>query len=318
MDSLSIKLYGQVDIYSKIESFCEASFRSPQYSIETDSLSEFNEVYRVFYNNKKYIVKHTAFYNPISLIRANKQFAESIYRVTKQTHNHTKRLALPEYLRYEVNDFGVFYLMHETQLKRLPPEEADLVMLGEALSEFHISFTNNDSGMIILPWNHFSPEFRAIFVENKRWDVVSSFLKNYYPGNEYFSNNLIVNHNDIHAGNIFLSNSRYMFLDLNEISLADPLNDLGIIVANYIINPTIEGDELDNKLSLLLSGYYRSQKMTVSTKQRQMIYIFALRKLFLIEGYFLYSGYKRNNYNTTFIQWLRDSQSNITKYIEKL
>lgn len=309
--------YQLVDIKKSIHSFCRDYFENNNFTVHNEYLSDFNYVFKVSSGNLRYIVKFYSFYNPISLIRINRQYTETVIELSEKVNKTAKYVKIPRYISILQTNIGTFFLMKEEKFAQASASNINLHKLGKALKEFHSGLNSTkNTGMIILPWNHFSPEFRNAFEEHNRWDVVQDFLYTYFPGKKYFyTPNMVINHNDIHAGNIYYSNSKYLFLDLNEMCLATPLNDIGIIVANYVIDPEISLSKLDNKLKILLKGYCNKEEINTYVKQKKVILVFALRKLFLIEGYFLYSGLMKKQYNTGFIRWLRSSQEKIKRYI---
>ena len=247
-----------VAISNTIRVFCKQFFKSEHFIIDITSLSEFNSVHKVLFKNREYIVKLSSYNNPISLIRVSDLYADYVLKFASRINRSTSTvLMVPDYLTSTTTDYGLIFLMHKNQVSPLPPSDVNLYRLGMAVGKFHKASLNiKEKGMITLPWNHFSPEFKIVLEKAGRLQEIKQFLFRHVPSKQYlYGDQLLVNHNDIHAGNIFLSDARYLFLDLNEMCLAHPFNDLGICVANYIINPQIQYVDFNDKMLEFLNGY---------------------------------------------------------------
>ena len=90
-------------------------------------------------------------------------------------------------------------------------------------------------------------------------------------------------HNDIHDGNIFMNGRKVIFLDVDDICMSHPFNDIGMIVANFI-DSSMTLRYIERAIHELLKGYGEYP----TTNNFRMIIVFAIRKLYFTESYFLH------------------------------
>ncbi len=157
-------------------------------------------------------------------------------------------------------------------------------MISLAIFNFHyacrrISFKK-------LPWDNFPVHFKESLKNDNRWLEVNNFIRKNY---KYIDKKKLVTcHNDIHEGNLYFLRNKIIFLDLDDMCKSSYFNDLGMLLANFM-SSTYSSANLIEVIANIFEGY----NLKMSKFNILNISLFALRKLYFTEAYFIYA--KKNS-----------------------
>ncbi len=172
--------------------------------------------------------------------------------------------------------------------------------LGKSMTNFHSACRSIDFQK--LAWNNFPSHFIVALKSRNRWREVNHFLSKSEKLVGRSRLKTVACHNDIHAGNVYYSGRKIIFLDIDDMCSESCFNDLGMAVANFI-DSHYSKDRAISMIHLLLNSYGvgNSRRNILSTL------IFALRKSYFTEAYFLYVNAVQQK-STTFVNELRKRQ----------
>ena len=190
-------------------------------------------------------------------------------------------------------------LIRKEHLKKLNIHSfSDFKFFGKSIRNFHTSCSSLK--LQKLPWNNFPDHFRKTLKRHRRWDEVSDFLR---LSREHIIKNSEVNcHNDIHAGNVFLSKGKVIFLDIDDMCATTYFNDLGMVIANFTDSKFTSSKIMKCVKSVLIGYGVKPQSQAIHNTL-----IFALRKLYFTEAYYLYKHEKKGT-SMLFVNELRRRQ----------
>jgi Ser/Thr protein kinase RdoA (MazF antagonist) len=262
-------------------------------------LSTSNSVFEVETNDEKYIIKFESFYHPTGLTRMNELVLQSITSLSERINKSSQIINTIEIKSSSIGNGGVIMLSPKIYGQKFQATSLeDLVKLGNAVGEFHrIGAQGELSGLTRLPWEYYTPELTHAYKQHNRWDEIEVFLKSYNsPDIE-----LVLNHNDLYQKNLLAVGGKIVFLDLNSICLGPIANDLGSILANFwLINqPKINPVQ---QAEAILNGYKTIH--TECTLEYAEVIRYALRRLYKIEGYYLF----KNDLTNPIIATVREQQ----------
>jgi hypothetical protein len=303
-----------------VDLFCRMYFRSGEYKLSNRSESDLHHVYGVKASKHEYIAKFATYHNPTSLVRLNAGLVDSMLKLSERCERAKRLVKIPQFSAACCTNVGAFFLMSKEPLECFHPNGSEeMAAFGRAIRDFHDLGNEGISkqGLTHLPWNCFTPEMRAGLEKHGRWHVVEKFLNRYSAWFELtLKSPLVVSHNDLHPGNVFKVKGKYLFLDLNDLCVASPLNDLGNVVANYIVGISESSEEFDEFFSWLLKGYYYDRSR-LSHDENVAILTFALRKLYLIEAYFTYSMLANRNRSKWPVAVIHEHQRKLEAHIRR-
>jgi len=244
------------------------------------SLSDFAHTFLVVADRKEYVIKLIEYKNVVSKIRHNKKHIKNIIFLAKyfSRNSHIKTISISNFLlrpRYSI------LLLKKEKISKIQIEKiTHFKKIGHALKIFHQ--LGDSFEFQKLPWNHFPPHFVDALKKHRRWNQIKSFLEKNRKCID--SKHDVTCHNDIHDRNIFLSNKRIIFLDIDDICKGSCFNDLGMVIANFTKSKNSKTFIL-KAIERLLIGYGKDY----SSKNILQVILFALRKLYFTEAYFLYA-----------------------------
>lgn len=261
-------------------------------------LSEFANTFAVRGDGKDYILKLITTNNVVSIIKHTKEHIRALISISRRVNDMNKVRTI------SVKDFNIhknyaLILFRKEHLKKLKIHSFNnFKLFGKSISNFHTACLSIK--MQKLPWNNFPEHFKKTLKRHKRWDEVSVFLRQFHG--HIIKNSDVNCHNDIHVGNIFLSGDKVIFLDIDDMCKTTLFNDLGMVIANFTDSKFTSLKMLKCVKSLLTGYGVRPQSQVILN-----ILIFALRKLYFTEAYYLY---RRENKGTSvlFINELRKRQ----------
>lgn len=273
-----------------------------------DCLSDFACTFFVCADDTKYVVKLLHRFNYVSILDHNRSHVQNIVAVSNSVNdkNIIKTVDIVDIVYGD--DYSILLLKVENLKVFQINSINDFYDLGFAVRTFHDCCKN--LYVQELPWDNFPRHFISVLQKNSRWSIISDFIED---NKAYIQkvDDKVVCHNDIHEGNLFLSDNKMLFLDIDDICQTSYFNDLGIIIANYI-NTSYSHDELIYSIDILLKGYRKpkTKKAVITTL------IFSLRKLYFTEAYYLFAEENGIN-NNGIICDLRKKQDMIQCYIER-
>ncbi|MDQ5954330.1 MAG: hypothetical protein QG583_258 [Patescibacteria group bacterium] len=181
------------------------------------------------------------------------------------------------------------------------------------LSKIHTCWHNRlgEDFLENLDWNYFSKKYWIYINENEPDHPSIGFFKKY---EEYIKLHFkpAICHNDIHFGNLIkMDGSGYCLLDLDEISISDFRNDIGVSCANIFFDKYKTPTELIDFLKKSLSSYLLTSNILIVDVQICLIY--GLRKLYNAEFF-----YKLTDKTSTSLQDILDQQEIYLSAIQEI
>ena len=242
-------------------------------------LGHFSPTFLVLANNEEYIVKTITYKSFGSVINHDKKHIEQLIAASSII-NRCKDIKTISIISYFLSDEYSILLFKKDNLSEVVLRTtSEFTKFGAAIHSFHAA--SSSARLQKLPWNNFPEEYITELKNNNRWLIVKKFLSDYenYIDNE----NNVSCHNDIHAGNIFFSDSKIMFLDIDDMCSDSYFNDLGMVIANFT-DSNYSKKQIREMIESLLTGYCNEYTESDIIN----IAIYALRKLYFTEGYYLY------------------------------
>ena len=242
--------------------------------------SDFAHTFLIVADGEEYVIKLVEYKNVVSKIRHDKKHIQNIISLSEHFNKHgrIRTISVSSFLlgpRYSI------LLLQKEKISKIKIEKtAHFKKIGQAIATFHK--LGDSFEFQKLPWNHFPPHFVVVLKRHNRWNEIKGFLeKNRKHIN---SEHNVTCHNDIHDGNIFISNKKIIFLDIDDICKGSCFNDLGMVIANFTKSENSKVYLL-KAIERLLIGYGEDY----SSKNILRVILFALRKLYFTEAYFLYA-----------------------------
>ena len=244
------------------------------------TLSLVNPVFEVMLEDKKRILKIVPKHNVSSLIQPTMATLQSHQALGEATRSSRSTITIPPIL--SITEWPDCFSLLMPYLPLIPDDfTTDFATLVNATQTFHRVATPLSDNIANLPWHSFSPEFSNALKQRDNWNKVSTFLETYQPADKHTP---VMCHNDLHPGNVYRYKSNVCLLDMGEVAIASPLNDLGILLANYIVHDNMSSQSITLAIKKLLEVY--NIEPTDTSIQDCLLY--AIRKLYIIEAYFCY------------------------------
>jgi hypothetical protein len=261
-------------------------------------LSHFSHTYLISADSVEYIVKTIKYKNFGSVVRHDAVHVEQLVEAASAI-NQTNNIATISIIDSSINTESSVFLFKKNDISTIELQtDAEFQNIGTAIKSFHNACSSIH--FQTLPWNNFPEVYITELIGNNRWIEIEQFLSKYQ---EYVSLHQRVScHNDIHAGNIFYSGDKIIFLDIDDICSDSYYNDLGMVMANFT-DSSYTQLQLQVKMKSLMTGY----SGTYSEADSINIAIYALRKLYFTEGYYWYFR-KMTGETTSFIEELQKRQ----------
>ncbi|OGI66342.1 hypothetical protein A2647_01885 [Candidatus Nomurabacteria bacterium RIFCSPHIGHO2_01_FULL_40_24b] len=268
-----------------VQKICDKYLKSNFLNVKLGpKLSEFANTFAVRGDGNGYILKLITNYNAVSIIEHTKEHISALISISQCVNNMDKVRTI-SVTDFKIQNDHALFLIRKEHLKKLKIHSfKDFKSFGKSISNFHNACSSIK--MQKLPWNNFPDHFRKTLKQYRRWDEVLVFLRQF---REPVIRNSEVNcHNDIHAGNVFLSKGKVIFLDIDDMCATTYFNDLGMVIANFI-DSNFTSSKILKCIRSLLTGY------GVNPQPQAILntLIFALRKLYFTEAYYLYRHEKK-------------------------
>ena len=261
-------------------------------------LSEFANTFAVRGDSKDYILKLITTYNVVSLVKHTKEHILALISISRSV-NDIDKVRTISVTDFYIHKNYVLILIKKEHLKKLNIHSfSDFKFFGKSIRNFHTSCSSIK--LQKLPWNNFPDHFRKTLKRHRRWNEVSAFLRQFRG--HIIKNSDVNCHNDIHAGNIFLSGDKVIFLDIDDMCTTTYFNDLGMVIANFTDSKFTRSKMLKCVKSVLIGYGVRPQSQVILNTL-----IFALRKLYFTEAYYLYRHEKKGT-SMLFVNELRRRQ----------
>lgn len=242
-------------------------------------LGHFSPTYLILANGEEYIVKTINRTTFGSIINHDKRHVEQLV-ATSSIINKSKDIKTISIISYFLSDKYSILLFKKDDISEVVLRTtSEFKKFGAAIHSFHTA--SSSARLQKLPWNNFPEDYITELKNNNRWLTVKKFLSDYedYIGSE----NNVSCHSDIHAGNIFFSDSKIIFLDIDDMCHDSYFNDLGMVIANFT-DSNYSKKQLREAIESLVTGYCKEYIESDIID----IAIYALRKLYFTEGYYLY------------------------------
>ncbi len=284
-------------VISKISTYLQGHFQS--FSLRK-RLSDFAYTFLVTAGGKDYIIKLIEHKNIVSKIKHTRKHIEAMIMASKVI-NQSRSIKTITVIDFVIEDRYAILLIEKEKLSKISRVGPSLFQrLGKSMADFHSACRSIDFQR--LAWNNFPPHFIVALKSRNRWQEVSHFLSKSEKLVGRSRLKTVACHNDIHAGNVYYSGRKILFLDIDDICSESCFNDLGMVVAN-LIDSHYPKDKAIDMINLLLHGYGvgNSKRNILSTL------LFALRKSYFTEAYFLYVNTVQQK-PMTFVDELRKRQ----------
>jgi len=202
--------------------------------------------------------------------------------------------------------YSILLIKKEVLSKFKIKRASDFEILGKAILSFHSSC--NLIKLQKQAWDSFPSHFVSTLKRNGRWKDVKKFLNK--NEKHIHTKSIATCHNDIHDGNIYMCGKEIIFLDIDDMCRNSYFSDLGMAVANFA-NSSYSKPNLLKAIKHLLSGYNKKH----SPANILNVALFALRKLYFTEAYYLYASELKNT-SLKIIPELRKRQKLLDYFIE--
>lgn len=258
-------------------------------------------------HGKNYIIKLVERINIATKIVHDKRQVQSVILASRSI-NSKKIIKTIKIIDIVLrNDYSIFLIEEENIKEIVIDSDETFKKLGRAVSVFHSACSSIEFSR--LHWNNFPAHLIKMLKKCNRWSEIKKFLYNNFKDKNH--GKVVVCHNDIHAGNIYFSNNnKVIFLDIDDMCKEYYYHDLGMIIANFT-NSSYSPSELNGAIEKLLIGY----NVETSDKNIKNTLLFAIRKLYFVEAYFLYSNLFLNTRDFEFIKELRKRQAKIKSFL---
>lgn len=268
-------------------------------------LSDFAFTFNIFGDGRDYIIKLIEKKNVVSnIIHDKKHVNKVVSAILSLKDNNILSVNIVDY--YLSKEYSIVLLEKEKLSKIKGVKKEDFKIISRAILGFHSACKN--ISFKLLPWDNFPQHFKEALKNNNRLDLVNSFIR---ESAKYIDRkNLVSCHNDIHAGNIYYSKEKVIFLDLDDMCKSSYFNDLGMLLANFM-DSSYSNTDLFEAISNILKGY----NLKMSKNNILNISIFSLRKLYFTEAYFLYVN-KKNAQLPRFVYEIRRREKIIINFME--
>ena len=264
-------------------------------------LSDFAYTFLITGDGKDYIIKLIEHKNVVSKIEHTRKHIEAMVMASKMI-NRSRTIKTISVVDLVIEDRYAILLIKKEKLSKISIMGQSLFQrLGKSIAGFHLACRS--IGFKRLAWNNFPTHFIVALKSQNRWQEVRHFLNKSKKLIDRSHLKIVACHNDIHAGNVYYSEGKIIFLDVDDMCSESCFNDLGMVIANFI-DSSYSRDKVISVISFLLGGY----GMSNSNKNILNTLIFALRKSYFTEAYFLYANATQQK-PPAFIYELRKRQS---------